>query len=59
MQENRAFEEMMKAAREWLADEEFPASGKLLLDTSADHYLMIEDAVSVGQIIMEALVGIF
>ena len=43
----------------WFADEEFPASGKLLLDTSADHYLMIEDAVSVGQIIMEALVGMF
>ena len=43
----------------WFADEEFPATGKLLLDTSADHYLMIEDAVSVGQIIMEALVGIF
>ncbi len=43
----------------WFADEEFPASGKLLLDTSADHYLMIEDAVSVGQIIMEALIGVF
>lgn len=43
----------------WFADEEFPASGKLLLDTSADHYLMIEDAVSVGQIIIEMLVGVF
>ena len=43
----------------WFADEEFPASGKLLLDKGADHYLMIEDAVSVGQIIMEALVGMF
>ena len=43
----------------WFADEEFPASGKLLLDTSADHYLMIEDAVTVGQIIMEMLAGVF
>ncbi len=43
----------------WFADEEFPASGKLLLDTSADHYLMIEDAVTVGQIIMEKLAGVF
>ena len=43
----------------WFADEEFPASGKLLLDASADHYLMIEDAVTAGQIVMEKLVGIF
>ena len=43
----------------WFADEEFPASGKLLLDTSADHYLMIEDAVTAGQIVMEKLVGVF
>lgn len=41
------------------ADEEFPASGKLLLDTSVDHYLMIEDAVTAGQILMEKLVGVF
>ncbi len=43
----------------WFADEEFPASGKLLLDESADHYLMVEDAVTVGQILMEKLVGVF
>ncbi len=43
----------------WFADEEFPASGKLLLDASADHYLMIEDAVTAGQILMEKLVGVF
>lgn len=43
----------------WFADEEFPASGRLLLDTSADHYLMIEDAVTAGQVLMERLVGIF
>ena len=39
----------------WFADEEFPASGKLLLDQSADHYLLIEDAVTVGQLLMENL----
>ena len=43
----------------WFADEEFPASGKLLLDASADHYLRIEDAVTAGQILMEKLVGVF
>ena len=43
----------------WYADDEFPASGKLLLDTSADHYLTIEDAVTVGQVLMEKLVGVF
>lgn len=30
----------------WFADEEFPASGRLLLDESAPHYLTIEDAVT-------------
>ncbi len=43
----------------WFADEEFPASGKLLLDASANHYLMIEDAVTAGQVLMEELVGVF
>ena len=43
----------------WLADEEFKASGKLLVDASADHYLTIEDSVTVGQVIIEALVGVF
>ena len=43
----------------WFADEEFPASGKLLLDRSADHYLSIEDAVTVGQLVMEGLLGMF
>lgn len=43
----------------WFADEEFPASGKLLADAAADHYLTIEDAVTAGQVIMEMLVGLF
>ena len=43
----------------WFADEEFSASGKLLLDAGADHYLTIEDAVTAGQIVMEKLVGVF
>lgn len=42
----------------WFADEEFPASGKILVDTGANHYLTIEDAVTVGQMIVEKLVGI-
>ena len=39
----------------WFADEEFEASGKLLLTTSADHYLAIEDAVTVGEIILRQI----
>lgn len=39
----------------WFADDEYPASGKLLLDESADHYLTIEDAVTVGDIFLRRL----
>lgn len=39
----------------WKADEDFPASGRLLLDGSAEHYLTIEDAVTVGDLILELL----
>lgn len=39
----------------WFADEEFPASGRLLLDASAEHYLSIEDAVTVGMLILNSL----
>lgn len=39
----------------WLPDEDFPASGRLLLDASADHYLTIEDAVTVAEILLEKI----
>ena len=39
----------------WLPDEEFPASGRLLLDGSADHYFTIEDAVTVAEILIERI----
>lgn len=39
----------------WFADEDFPASGRMLLDASASHYLSIEDAVTVGEYILGAL----
>ena len=39
----------------WLADDEFPASGKMLVDASADHYMMIEDAVTVGEILFRRM----
>lgn len=39
----------------WYADEEFPASGKMMLDSSSDHYLTIEDAVTVGALILDKL----
>ena len=39
----------------WFGDEELPASGRLLLDTSAPQYLTIEDAVTAGTILLDAL----
>lgn len=39
----------------WFADDEFPASGRLLLDASAEHYLSIEDAVTVGELLLNLL----
>lgn len=39
----------------WFADEEFPASGKMLLSKSADHYLTVEDAVMAGEMMLKRL----
>lgn len=39
----------------WLADEEFPASGRLFVDERAEHYLTIEDAVTVGSLLLRAV----
>ncbi|MDY5210919.1 DUF3786 domain-containing protein [Intestinibacter sp.] len=39
----------------WFEDEEFPATGKIFLDKTADHYLTIEDAVGVGEIMLKAI----
>lgn len=39
----------------WFADEEFDATGKLLLTASADHYLTIEDAVTAGEIVLKQI----
>lgn len=39
----------------WFADEEFPATGKLLIEKNADHYLTIEDAVTVGGVLLNYL----
>lgn len=40
----------------WFADDEFPTSGKLFLQGNADHYLSVEDAVSVGEILLKKLI---
>lgn len=42
----------------WFADDEFEASGKLLVSRSADHYLAIEDAVTLGELLLSKLKGI-
>ncbi len=39
----------------WFADEEFPPSGRLFVDASAGHYLTIEDAVCVAEVLMDRL----
>ena len=39
----------------WFADEELEGSGRLFLDRSCDRYLTIEDAVTVGTILLEEL----
>lgn len=33
----------------WVGDEEFPASGRFLIDSSAEHYLSVEDSVALGE----------
>ncbi len=42
----------------WFADEEFPPSGKMLLSESADHYLTVEDAVTVGDVLLKLLASV-
>ena len=39
----------------WFEDEEFPVSGKIFLQDHADHYLSVEDAVTVGEILLQKL----
>jgi len=39
----------------WLADDELPGSGRMLVNGSTDHYLTIEDAVTVGGLLLDAL----
>jgi len=39
----------------WFADDEFPASGKMLIDKSANCYLPLEDAITAGDIILKKL----
>lgn len=39
----------------WFEDEEFPASGKMFLSKNADHFLTVEDAVTVGEVILQKL----
>ena len=43
------------AVKIWFADEDFPASGKMLVSASADHYLTIEDAVTAGEVMLGKL----
>ena len=37
----------------WFADEDIAGTGRMFLDGNADHYLSVEDAVTVGTLILE------
>ena len=39
----------------WEAYDEFDATGKILIDRNADHYLSIEDAVTAGEIVQNRI----
>ncbi len=39
----------------WFEDEDFPPSARLLVDRCAEHYLTIEDAVSLGDVVLDFL----
>ena len=39
----------------WFEDEEFPPTGKMFLDKTADYYLTIEDAVGVGELMIKII----
>ena len=41
----------------WFADEDIPGTGRMFLDGSADHYLSVEDAVTVGTLILDQLLA--
>ena len=41
----------------WFPDDELPGSGRLFLDGSAAHYLSVEDAVTAGGLLQEALLA--
>lgn len=41
--------------RMWFADDEFPASGRMFVDESAAHHLTVEDAVTVGDLLLTLL----
>ena len=39
----------------WFADEEFPASGKVLCDRAAEHYLKVEAAGTIAGLLLQEL----
>ena len=39
----------------WFADEEMAGSGRMFLDSSAGHFLSVEDAVTVGTLLLEEI----
>ena len=53
--EPEQLKEVCRALGAVFRDDEFPASGKMLVSGGADHYLTIEDAVTVGEVMLRRL----
>ncbi|MCI8730730.1 MAG: DUF3786 domain-containing protein [Lachnospiraceae bacterium] len=39
----------------WFADDEFDGTARMLVDKAADHHLTVEDAVTVGKVMISRL----
>lgn len=41
----------------WFPDDELPGSGRMFLDESAGHFMAVEDAITVGGLILEGILS--
>ena len=41
----------------WFADEELPGAGRMFLDESASHFMSVEDAITVGGLILDGILA--
>ena len=41
----------------WFPDEDIPGAGRMFLDESASHFVSVEDAITVGGLILDGILG--